>query len=249
MKAYEKYLQGIKEIIEKIEETQSENIMKAAALLADVTERGGIIYGFGAGHSHLVTEDAFWRAATPANYCALLEPSITGTFEITKSYLMENTYQIGRHVVDYHRVTPNDVMIIVSNSGNNIAPVDAAIRAKEKGIPVIAITAVDYANWLRTKHHDGVKLKDIADVVLDNCTPIGDAIAEIEGFPMKVGSSSTIPMVLLQNMILTQMVEILVERGFEPDVFYNGHLAFMDEHAANHNDQLVDKYFYRIRNL
>ena len=140
-------------------------------------------------------------------------------------------------------------MIIISNSGNNIAPVDAAIRAKEKGIPVIAITAVDYANWLKTKHHDGVKLKDIADIVLDNCTPIGDAIADIEGFPMKVGSSSTIPMVLLQNMILTQMVEILVERGHNPDVFYNGHLAFMNKDAADHNDKLVDKYFYRIRNL
>lgn len=249
MKAYEKYLNGIKTIIEQIESTQSENIMKAATLLADVTEKGGIIYGFGAGHSHLVTEDAFWRAATPANYCALLEPSITGTFEITKSYLMENTYNIGRHVVDYHRVSPNDVMIIISNSGNNIAPVDAAIRAKEKGIPVIAITAVDYANWLKTKHHDGVKLKDIADIVLDNCTPIGDAIADIEGFLMKVGSSSTIPMVLLQNMILTQMVEILVERGHNPDVFYNGHLAFMNKDAADHNDKLVDKYFYRIRNL
>lgn len=249
MKAYEKYLNGIKTIIEQIESTQSENIMKAATLLADVTEKGGIIYGFGAGHSHLVTEDAFWRAATPANYCALLEPSITGTFEITKSYLMENTYNIGRHVVDYHRITPNDVMIVISNSGNNIAPVDAAIRAKEKGIPVIAITAVDYANWLKTKHHDGVKLKDVADIVLDNCTPIGDAVAEIDGFPMKVGSSSTIPMVLLQNMILTQMVEILVERGFEPDVFYNGHLAFMNQDAADHNDRLVDKYFYRIRNL
>lgn len=249
MKAYQRYLKGIQEIIESIEATQDENIMKAATLLADVTERGGIIYGFGAGHSHLVTEDAFWRAATPANYCALIEPSLTGTFEITKSYLMENTYEIGKHVVDYHRITDKDVMIIISNSGNNIAPVDAALRAKEKGIPVIAITAVDYGNYLTTKHKNQVKLKDVADIVLDNRTPIGDAITEIEGFKMKVGSSSTIPMVLLQNMILTQMVEILMERGVTPDVFYNGHIAFMDSSASDHNDKLVDKYFYKIRNL
>lgn len=249
MKAYQRYLEGIKGIIDSIEQTQGENIMKAATLLADVTERGGLIYGFGSGHSHLVTEDAFWRAASPANYCALLEPSITGTFEITKSYAIENTYDIGRHIVDYHRITPNDAMIIISNSGNNIAPVDAAIRAKEKGIPVIAITAVDYGNYLTTKHRDAVKLKDVADVVLDNRTPIGDAVTEIEGFKMKVGSSSTIPMVLLQNMILTEMVEILMDRGIEPDVFYNGHIAFMDEGASEHNDRLVDKYFYRIRNL
>ena len=249
MKAWEKYFAQIDEIIKKIEETQGENILKAAEILTETTENGGIIYGFGTGHSHLVADDAFWRAATPANYCALLEPSATGNQEITKSYFVENTYGIGKLVVDYHRITPNDCMIIISNSGNNIAPVDAALRAKEKGIPVIAITAVEYSDYLKCKHKDNVKLKDVADVVLDNCSLIGDAAVEIEGFKMKVGSTSTIPNIYLQNAILTQMVENLVEKGIEPDVYYNGHLAFMDEDCADHNDRLVDKYFYRIRNL
>ena len=249
MKAWESYFEQIDHIIEKVRTTQAGNIMKAAEILADTTEKGGIIYGFGTGHSHLVCDDAFWRAATPANYCALLEPSASGNQEITKSYYVENTYGIGKMIVDYHRITPNDCMIIISNSGNNIAPVDAALRAKEKGIPVIAITAVEYSDYLKTKHKDGVKLKDVADVVLDNCSLIGDAAVDIEGFEMKVGSTSTIPNVYLQNAILTQMVEILVERGFKPDVYYNGHLAFMDENCAEHNDRLVDKYFYKIRNL
>ncbi len=249
MKAWEKYFEELGKVTRKIKETQQENIMKAAEILADTTEKGGIIYGFGTGHSHLVADDAFWRAATPANYCALLEPSASGNQEITKSYYIENTYGIGKLIVDYHRITPNDCMIIISNSGNNIVPVDAALRAKEKGIPVIGITAVEYSDYLTCKHKDGVKLKDVADVVLDNCSLIGDAAVEIEGFPMKVGSTSTIPNIYLQNAILTQMVEILVQRGFEPDVYYNGHLAFMDENCAEHNEKLVDKYFYRIRNL
>ena len=249
MNAWEKYFDILNEVVDKVKTTQAENIMKAATILADTTEKGGIIYGFGTGHSHLVADDAFWRAATPANYCALLEPSATGNQEVTKSYYVENTYGIGKLIVDYHRITPNDCMIIISNSGNNIAPVDAALRAKEKGIPVIAITAVEYSDYLKTKHKDGVKLKDVADVVLDNCSLIGDAAVEIENFPMKVGSTSTIPNIYLQNAILTQMVEILVQRGFEPDVYYNGHLAFRDENCADHNDRLVDKYFYRIRNL
>ena len=249
MKAWENYFEVLNEIIEKLRSSQADNIMKAARILADTTKKGGIIYGFGTGHSHLVADDAFWRAATPANYCALLEPSATGNQEITKSYYVENTYGIGKLIVDYHRITPNDCMIIISNSGNNIAPVDAALRAKEKGIPVIAITAVEYSDYLKCKHKDGVKLKDVADVVLDNCSAIGDAAVKIEGFKMKVGSTSTIPNIYLQNAILTQMVELLVEEGYEPDVYYNGHLAFMDEDCARHNDELVDKYFYRIRNL
>jgi len=249
METWLNYFETMQQVIDKVKTTQRDNIKKAAEILAKTTENGGIIYGFGTGHSHLVIDDAFWRAATPANYCALLEQSATGSFEITKSYFIENTYDIGKMIVDYHRITPNDCMIIVSNSGNNIAPVDAAIRAKEKGIPVIAITAVEYSNFLKTKHRDGVKLKDIADVVLDNCSLIGDAAVEIEGFPMKVGSTSTIPNVFLQNAILTEMVDILVKKGFTPDVYYNGHMAFMDENCADHNDKLVDKYFYRIRNL
>ncbi len=249
MRAWKSYFKVMEEIVEKIETTQQEAIGRAAALLADTTQKGGIIYGFGTGHSHLVTDDAFWRAATPANYCALLEQSATGSFEITKSYEIENIYGIGKKIVDYHRITPKDCMIIISNSGNNIAPVDAALRAKEKGIPVIGITAVEYSGYLKTKHRDGVKLKDVADVVLDNCSLIGDAAVEIEGFPMKVGSTSTIPNVYLQNAVLVEMVDILVKRGFRPDVYYNGHMAFMDENCANHNQELVDKYFYRIRNL
>lgn len=249
MRAWKSYFKVMEEIVEKIETTQQEAIGRAAALLADTTQKGGIIYGFGTGHSHLVTDDAFWRAATPANYCALLEQSATGSFEITKSYEIENIYGIGKKIVDYHRITPKDCMIIISNSGNNIAPVDAALRAKEKGILVIGITAVEYSSYLKTKHRDGVKLKDVADVVLDNCSLIGDAAVEIEGFPMKVGSTSTIPNVYLQNAVLVEMVDILVKRGFRPDVYYNGHMAFMDENCANHNQELVDKYFYRIRNL
>ena len=249
MEAWKSNFEILQNVVENVKSTQGENIMKAARILAETTKKGGIIYGFGTGHSHLVVDDAFWRAATPANYCALLEQSATGSFEITKSYYIENTYGIGRLIVDYHRITPNDCMIIISNSGNNISPVDAAIRAKEKGIPVIAITAVEYSDFLTTKHKDGVKLKDVADVVLDNCSLIGDAAVEIENFQMKVGSTSTIPNVFLQNAVLTQMVELLVQEGFNPDVYYNGHMAFMDKDCATHNDELVDKYFYRIRNL
>jgi len=249
MRSWQRYFEVMQQVVQKVYDTQGDSIVRAATILADATAKGGIIYGFGTGHSHLVTDDAFWRAATPANYCPLLEASATGNQEVTKSYVIENTYGIGTAVIDYHRLTPNDALIVISNSGNNIAPVDAAVEAKRKGVPVIAITAVAYSEWLKTKHKDGIKLKDVADVVIDNCSLIGDAAVDIKGFPMKVGATSTIPAIFIQNAILTEMVDILVQRGIEPDVYYNGHLAFMDPACADHNDRLVDKYFYRIRNL
>ena len=153
-------------------------------------------------------------------------------------------------MVDYHRITPDDCMIIISNSGNNIAPVDAALRAREKGIPVIAITAVEYSDYLTTQAPRGREAQGRGRRGCSTTAQlVGDAATEVEGFPMRVGATSTIPAVFLQNAILVEMVEVLVRRGFEPDVYYNGHMAFMDEGCADHNDRLVDKYFYRIRNL
>ena len=114
---------------------------------------------------------------------------------------------------------------------------------------MIAITNVEYSKYLTCKHKDGVKLMDVADVVLDNCSAIGDAAVDIDGFEMKVGSTSSIPNIYLQNAILCEMVAILTEKGIHADVYYNGHMAFMNEEFADHNDRLVDKYFYRIRNL
>ncbi|MFQ8582624.1 MAG: SIS domain-containing protein [Holdemania massiliensis] len=78
---------------------------------------------------------------------------------------MENTYEVGRHIVDYHRVTPNDCIIIIFNSGNNIVPVDAAAGSRKRHSHV-AITAVEYSDYLTTKHQSGKKLKDICDIVL-----------------------------------------------------------------------------------
>ena len=84
---------------------------------------------------------------------------------------------------------------------------------------------------------------------MDNCSIIGDASIEIENFPMKVGSTSSLHNIFLHNAILCEVVDILVKRGITPDDYYNDHMIFMDQSYVDHDDKLVDKYFYRIRNL
>lgn len=74
MEAWKNYFNVMNEIIAKVMDSQGENIMKAATLCADVSQRGGLSM-VGRGHSHLVIEDAFWRAATVANYAACWNPA------------------------------------------------------------------------------------------------------------------------------------------------------------------------------
>jgi uncharacterized phosphosugar-binding protein len=249
MKSWQRYFEVMREVVEDVLNTQEVNIMKAAEILMDTTKNNGIIHLFGSGHSSLIAEDVFWRAATLANVHAIFESAVAGINEVTKTSKIEKLEGIGRVILEYNRVLPPDAIICISNSGNNAVTVDVALGAKERGVPVIAITNVTYADQLTTHHSSGKKLKDVADVVIDNCSLYGDAAVEIPGFSQKVGATSTIPVAFIVPALLVQTCENLVELGIQPDVYYNGHLAYEDPAIKLHNDALVDRYFYRIRNL
>lgn len=249
MQAWQKYFKVMNEVVEKAYKTQGENIMEASRILAECTKKDGLIHVFGCGHSGLVTEDVFWRSATLANVHAIFESAVSGINEITKTSYLEKVEGIGRVIFEYNRIVPPDVLICFSNSGNNAGTVDMALTAKEKGIPVIAFTNVEYAKRLTTQHSSGKKLKDIADVVIDNCSLIGDAAVELSGLDVKVGATSTIPVVYLLAALLVQTCDNLLQDGIVPDVYYNGHLAYERDDVKEHNDALVNKYYRRMRNL
>ena len=249
MKSWQRYFTIMQEVVENVFNTQEDNMAKAAKILASTTKNEGIIHLFGSGHSSLIAEDVFWRAATLANVHAIFESAVAGINEVTKTSKIEKLEGIGQVIVEYNRIMPPDTIICISNSGNNAATVDVALAAKARGVPVIAITNVTYADQLTTHHSSGKKLKDVADVVIDNCSLYGDAAVELDGFPQKVGATSTIPAAFIVPALLVQTCENLLEDGVQPDVYYNGHLAYEDPNIKLHNDALVDKYFYKIRNL
>ncbi len=249
MKAWQQYFTTMQEVVQKAYDSQGENIEKAAAILAECTKNDGIIHAFGTGHSGLITEDIFWRAATMANIHAIFEPAVAGINEITKTSHMEKVEGLGQLTVQYNRVAPPDVMIAISNSGNNATTIDVARECNERGVKVIAITNIAYSDFLKPHHSTGKKLKDFADVVIDNCSIIGDAAVKLDGLTMKVGSTSTIPSVFLLSSLLVQTCENLLAEGITPDVYYNGHLTYEMPEAKAENDRLIDKYYFRIRNL
>ncbi|MCL2163271.1 MAG: sugar isomerase domain-containing protein [Oscillospiraceae bacterium] len=245
MKAWERYITSVQDAVQLTYDTQENNIIAAANAFAGCTKEGGIIYVFGTGHSHMIADDVFMRAGMLANICAIVDPCVAAMNEITKTYLVEKIPGLGSIIVNYHRIKAPDVLVAVSNSGNNAVTIDVASACREKDVKVIAITGAGYSDQLRTLHPSGKKLKDCADIVLDNKSLFGDATVEYEGFDMKVGAMSTSTFCYLLCASLTQAVEILVEQGFHPDVY----MSADKNGAAENNAMLVDKYFYRIRNL
>ncbi len=249
MEAWEKYLEAEKGYLEEIRRTQREAIMSAAKAVADATMSGGLIRVFGVGHSHLIADDVFYRSATLGNVQAILEETATGNSEIFKSGFVEKLEGYAPLIVDYHKISPPDCAIVISNSGNNAMAIDFAAACRERGVTVIALTNAAYSATLKPRHSSGRRLMDEGDIVVSNCSAIGDAAVELEGLPMRVGSTSSIPFIFLINAILTQSVEIMLSKGFVPDVYYNGALRVNNPKIGDHNFAIIDKYYYRMKNL
>lgn len=245
MKKYEEFFMNVNAVIEQIIKTQGANIEKAADIISDAIAQDGLIHTFGVGHSHLIAEEVFWRSGTLVPVHAILEPSMTGHTEILKSAYMEKLEGTGKIICDYHKINPPDALIVISNSGNNAAPIDVAQEARRRGVKVIGICSVTYCQSLAPRHSTGKKLIDVVDVVIDNCGNIGDSSVTIEGVEQPLGPTSTIAGTYIIHGILIQATENLVKRGCHPKVYWSGSLP----DGMQTNKKYVDEYWERIRNL
>lgn len=245
MSKYKEYIQVVLEMVEEIRETQGEQIERAAQIVAAAIARDGLLHTLGVGHSHCLTEDVFWRAGTLVPIHAILEPSMIGTVEVTKSAYMEKLEGTGPILCDYHRVAPPDALLAVSNSGNNAMPIDVAIEAGKREVKVIAVCSVTYARSLKPRHSSGKKLIDVADVVIDNCGKVGDTCVRLEGLEQGLGPTSTITGAFILNSLLVQAAANLQAMGIQPEIYWSGNL----EGGMEANREYHERYWSRIRNL
>lgn len=236
------YMNAARAMLDAIAQTQLNAIQEAATLVARAVQDGHMLYLFGTGHSHMLCEEGHYRAGGLAAICPILS---TGTMlheSAVMSTQLERMNGLGPMLVQRYQPGPNDVIIVFSNSGVNAVPVEAALAAKEIGMKIIAVVSLDYAETVKAGP-TGRKLHEIADIVIDNQGPPGDALVEINNTGMKTGPISTISGAFILNSILTGVVMSLAEKGTEPPPVY---ISANMPGAAENNAALVERY--RLRN-
>jgi uncharacterized phosphosugar-binding protein len=162
---------------------------------------------------------------------------------VSKSEFLERLDGFAPHILDYHRVSKQDVLVIISNSGRNAVPIEMALEAQGRGISVIAVTSLAYSRSVSSRQRSGKKLYEIADVVIDNCAPHGDAVVKLPGVPQPVGPLSTVAGAAVMHAMMVGVAERLVGKMDPVPVFWSGNLDGVWEK----NHKMMDPYRDRVR--
>lgn len=239
----EKYIDKVKMILDKIAETQKENMMLAAQKIVETTINKKMIYIFGATHAGILAQEAFYRTGGFVNINPILPDKLTCNVKpITLTSMEERKDGVGADLVDKYGISDGDLLFIHSVSGRNAVSVDMALRAREKGAYVIAITSLEYSGASSSRAKNGLRLFECSDLVIDNCGVFGDAILDIKGFPGKVSPTSSVAGCAIINSICAEACGIFIERGITPPVFMSANIDGGDEF----NKRLMDEYRDRI---
>lgn len=231
------YLKSIVEILTQIEAQESAAFLSASDAVADVICRDGLVHVFGCGHSHLPALDAFYRAGGLACVSPLLDEDLMLHDGAAKSSRMEKMPGIAPEAFRRAGVDPaKDILVVISASGKNAAPVEMLRTAKAAGVKTLAISSSAY------RAHGGVLL-DEADIAVDCKVPYGDAVIEVGA--AKMGGLSTYSSMFIFNSILIEGAKKALARGVTPPIYTSGNV----DGGTARNVSLEDRYIGRVKRL
>lgn len=236
------YFDKVHEMLQLVENQEKEVMAQAARKVAGAIQNGGIVQLFGCGHSHILTEEVFYRAGglVPVRPI-LIEPLMLHEGAVRSSQL-ERRNEYAEELLEQQDFRPEDVVFVLSTSGRNPVPIDFALAARSKGAFVIGLTSLAYANSQPSRHLKGRHLHDSVDLVIDNHAVAGDAVLSAENVKVPFGPTSTVVGAAILNAIFAEAIQGMADNGFEPPVFLSGNI----DGADNHNKELIGKYRERI---
>jgi uncharacterized phosphosugar-binding protein len=229
--AAQRWMVSAHELLERLELTQADGIEAASRLSAEAIAADGLVHLFGTGHSRIPVEEMFPRYGSFPGFHPIAELSMTfhtqvvGTNGQRQAMFIERVEGLAETILANFDLGPPDVMMVFSASGVTAAPIEMALGARRRGLPVVAVTSVEQSMAAEAGHSTGTRLLDHADVVLDLCTPPGDAMTWIDGLATPVGPGSTLAAVALVNQLKARTAELLVQRGAMPPVLTSASLV------------------------
>lgn len=244
------YIDAITQRLSLLED-QSEAIAEAGRVCAEHIGAGRLVHVFGAGHSRMMCEEAYPRIGAIVGFHPIVELAVThftpvvGGNGLRQALFLERVEGYGRVILEESVAERGDAVIVFSSSGVEHIIMDFVDAAKDLGLPVIGVTSLEYSSTAAAERGGARRLADVADLVIDNHVPAGDAVVELDGLAERVGPSASILNLAVMNSIATATGRSLLDRGVEPMVFGSPHLVG-EERSRERFDSCLAEFRTRV---
>jgi uncharacterized phosphosugar-binding protein len=248
MDAAIRYLAIGADIINQIAATQLPAIERAAQICSDTIVQDGLVFCWGGGHSRMSVEEMFPRIGSYPGFYPMVELALTfytnfiGPDGLPQSFFLERQEKYAEAILTNYEFGSHDSMICFSSTGINGLVIEMALQAKARGLPVIAVTSLAHSQSTTSRHSSGKKLYDVADVTIDNCTPAGDAVIDLDGLKYRVGPTSTIGAVAIVNALKARTAELMIAKGTPPVVLTSPHFADRPQEAEEQLQRVYQEF-------
>lgn len=249
----EQYLEKCRGLLDAVA-SQAVEIGRAADWFAETILGGRMVHVFGSGHSRIAVEEMWPRYGSFPGFNPIVELSLTfhnlvvGANGQRQAMFLENVSGFADRILRNFDLKPTDTALIISSSGCNIVPVEMAQGFQSRGIKVVALISKKHSDASTSKHADGVKLADCADLILDTGAPAGDSMVTIEGLESPVAPGSTVGGCMIVNAIKAEVAQRLTVAGKPPKVLTASCLMDSSKAAALF-EAAYDEHAHRLAKL
>ena len=237
------FIREMQKVISLIEAHEGLAIEKAAEVCAKSVIAGRAVLMFGAGHSALPPQEAFPRIGSIVGFIQITEPElgfngfVTGKGGQQQMSFLEQTEGFARVILSNYHLTPEDTLIVFSNSGINALPVEICDLANRQSLTTISVGSKAHSLANQPKNPLGKRLCEIADIHIDNHVPEGDTLVTLAE-NVQTGGGSTIAGMVIMNSIVVETIKQLNQQG-TPFTIYPSHNVSREEMEAVHKKEKV----------
>lgn len=227
----DRYFKVIEGLVAKIQNTQRENIEKAAEIVAEsLAQKGG---WFIMDPGHTLQHEAVKRAGgmvgiTPFRYDMVVESDLghrNAPLPPGKAAALES--QTVHLALEKSKLEKGDVLLINSHAGKSAEVIAVAMQAEERGIHTIGLASKLQMDQCEGEHPSKRKLDQVTECFVDTCVGVGDAVIPVTDnermCPLSgVGSG------FIFWAIHAHAVKLMEERGLKPTIYRSVHTGGAD---------------------
>jgi uncharacterized phosphosugar-binding protein len=224
--------------LERIEAHNAAVLDQVADRSLEVVAGGGVLLAAGTGHSLAMVMETFYRAGGLACVKPVFHPGLLPLAGGFASSVLERTRGLAAVLAAQADARAGELAFVFSSSGANPVPVELAQCLREAGVGVVAVTSLPHLRQAPARA--GVKLDEVADLVIDTLVPPGDAAYHRDG--ASTAPLSSLASVYVWNLILARLLDRAAVAGVELPLWRSSNSPGGDAHNAT----LAHRYRPRI---